>query len=54
MGCAFQRTGGQPDEPGWVVCRVLYMVILLAVGIQSGVYVQQRFLRDRFKLVPFG
>mmetsp|Transcript_16236 Transcript_16236/g.37633 ORF Transcript_16236/g.37633 Transcript_16236/m.37633 type:complete len:377 (+) Transcript_16236:208-1338(+) len=44
----------QPDEPGWLLLRWLIMLVLGALGTWLGVKIQQKLLRDKFKLVLFG
>lgn len=37
-----------------MVLRVSFMVVTGALGVQLGVYVQTRLLRDRLQLTMFG
>jgi hypothetical protein len=37
-----------------VVLRVSFMIITGALGVQLGIYVQTRLLRDRLQLAMFG
>ena len=44
----------QPDEPAWVVSRVIFMLLLMVGGARFGVYIHSKWLRDRFHLTLFG
>mmetsp|Transcript_44814 Transcript_44814/g.90531 ORF Transcript_44814/g.90531 Transcript_44814/m.90531 type:complete len:736 (-) Transcript_44814:264-2471(-) len=44
----------QPDDPQWIIARLLLLLFLLILGFFFGMWLQQKVLRDYFHLVLFG